>query len=65
MGKRGDDMNGTEGCEKRKMVTPSSTSQQDQKRIEYPCGCRYLFDHHIKLERVCSEHELELIANHG
>ena len=24
-------------------------------QIEYPCGCRYLFDHRIVLERICSE----------
>ena len=34
-------------------------------QIEYPCGCRYLFDHRIVLERICSEHENELIAHHG
>jgi hypothetical protein len=35
------------------------------KHVEYPCGCRYLFDHHIVLERICTEHENELIAHHG
>jgi hypothetical protein len=34
-------------------------------QIEYPCGCRYLFDHRIVLERICSDHENELIAHHG
>jgi hypothetical protein len=34
-------------------------------QIEYPCGCRYLFDHRIVLERICSEHENELIAHRG
>lgn len=35
------------------------------KQIQYPCGCKYLFDHHITLEHICHEHELELIALHG
>jgi hypothetical protein len=34
-------------------------------QIEYPCGCRYLFDHRIVLERICSDHENELIAHRG
>ena len=28
--------------------------------IEYPCGCSYLFDHHIELKHVCPQHESEL-----
>jgi hypothetical protein len=34
-------------------------------RIQYSCGCRYLFDHQILLEQICSEHERELIAHNG
>jgi hypothetical protein len=32
--------------------------------IEYPCGCSYLFDHHIELKHICSEHETHL-TTHG
>lgn len=32
--------------------------------IEYSCGCSYLFDHHIELKHICSEHESQLTA-HG
>ena len=32
--------------------------------IEYSCGCSYLFDHHIELKRICSEHESQL-TTHG
>jgi hypothetical protein len=35
------------------------------KHVEYACGCRYLFDHHIVLECICTGHENELIAHHG
>jgi hypothetical protein len=28
--------------------------------IDYPCGCSYLFDHHIELQHICSQHESEL-----
>ena len=45
--------------------TKRITSSHRNKHIEYPCGCGYLFDHHIILERICSEHENELIAHHG
>ena len=40
-------------------------SKYRNKHIEYPCGCRYLFDHRIALERICAEHENELIAHNG
>jgi hypothetical protein len=32
--------------------------------IDYPCGCSCLFDHHIELEHICSEHESQL-TTHG
>jgi hypothetical protein len=32
--------------------------------IEYSCGCSYLFDHHIELKHICSEHESQL-TTHG
>ena len=32
--------------------------------IDYPCGCSYLFDHHIELKQVCPQHEAEL-TNHA
>jgi hypothetical protein len=31
--------------------------------IEYPCGCSYLFDHHIELKHVCPQHESELTTH--
>ena len=31
--------------------------------IEYPCGCSYLFDHHIELKHICTEHESELTTH--
>ena len=45
--------------------TTERISEYRNKYIEYPCGCRYLFDHRIVLERICTEHENELIAHHG
>jgi hypothetical protein len=45
--------------------TTERISKYRNKYIEYPCGCRYLFDHRIVLERICTEHENELIAHHG
>ena len=36
-----------------------------RKRIQYACGCEYVFDHHITLEDVCPEHERELLTLHG
>ena len=32
--------------------------------LTYNCGCSYLFDHHIELEHICSEHESQ-ITTHG
>jgi hypothetical protein len=40
-------------------------SDYRKKHIEYPCGCRYFFDHQILLEQVCPEHEGELITHNG
>jgi len=34
-------------------------------QIQYECGCKYSFDHHITLENVCPEHERELVTLHG
>jgi len=34
-------------------------------RVEYDCGCRYYVGRQIRLEHVCMEHELELIAYQG
>lgn len=35
---------------------------KDKKIIEYSCGCVYSFNHYTRLERVCPDHENELIA---
>jgi hypothetical protein len=40
------------------------TSRKDI-QIQYMCGCKYNFDHHITLENVCPEHERELVTSHG
>ena len=32
--------------------------------IEYPCGCSYMFDHHIELKNICPQHESHL-TTHG
>jgi hypothetical protein len=26
--------------------------------IDYPCGCSYLFAHHVELKHVCPQHDL-------
>jgi hypothetical protein len=46
-------------------TTKRISNYAGKKQIQYSCGCRYLFDHQIILEHVCSEHETELIAHHG
>jgi hypothetical protein len=46
-------------------TTKGTSNYSRKKQIEYSCGCRYLFDHHIVLERICPEHERELIAHHS
>jgi hypothetical protein len=33
--------------------------------IEYNCGCKYYFDHHITLKSVCPEYEKELVSTRG
>jgi len=47
------------------MMQHQGKSSYRDKHIEYSCGCRYQFDHQIILERICTEHEQELIAYHG
>jgi hypothetical protein len=47
------------------MTTRRISSYARKKQIQYSCGCRYLFNHQIILDHVCSEHERELIAHHG
>src|ERR671931_2860526 len=39
-----------------------SSSYNRRKRIQYDCGCKYIFDHHITLEDVCPEHDRELVS---
>ena len=34
----------------------------NRKVIEYTCGCRYSFNQYTVLERVCPDHENQLIA---
>jgi hypothetical protein len=34
-------------------------------QVQYSCGCKYSFDHHITLENVCPEHERELVTLYG
>jgi hypothetical protein len=46
-------------------TTKRVSSYARKKQIQYSCGCRYLFNHQIILDHVCSEHERELIAPHG
>jgi hypothetical protein len=46
-------------------TTKRVSSYARKKQIQYSCGCRYLFNHQIILDHVCSEHERELIAHHG
>ena len=46
-------------------TTKRITSYARKKQIQYSCGCRYLFNHQIILDHVCSEHERELISHHG
>jgi hypothetical protein len=43
----------------------TTNSYTRNKRIQYSCGCKYLFNHQILLEQICSEHERELIAHNG
>ncbi len=48
-----------------KASTKKIDSYSRNKRIQYSCGCSYLFNHQILLEQICSEHERELIAHNG
>ena len=43
----------------------NASTRRKQQPIEYSCGCRYTFNHHITLVHVYSEHEKELIAFHS
>ena len=43
----------------------SYTKRRKNTQIQYACGCKYSFDHHITLENVCSEHERELVTLYG
>jgi hypothetical protein len=45
--------------------TKTTSSYTRNKRIQYSCGCKYLFNHQILLEQICSEHERELITHNG
>jgi hypothetical protein len=42
----------------------SSSSYDRRKQVQYACGCKYTFDHHITLEHICPEHETELVTFH-
>jgi hypothetical protein len=43
----------------------SYAKKRKNTQIQYICGCRYNFDHHITLESVCPEHERELVSLYG
>jgi hypothetical protein len=53
------------GREMRKTSNTSAKTRKDNTQIQYMCGCKYNFDHHITLENVCPEHERELVTSHG
>ncbi len=52
------------GREMRKTGNSSAKTKKDT-QIQYVCGCKYNFDHHITLENVCPEHERELVTLYG
>jgi hypothetical protein len=52
------------GREMRKTSNSFARTRKDT-QIQYMCGCKYNFDHHITLENVCPEHERELVTSHG
>jgi len=52
------------GREMRKTSNSSAKTKKDT-QIQYVCGCKYNFDHHITLENVCPEHERELVTSYG
>ena len=43
----------------------SYAKRRRNRQIQYDCGCKYMFDHHITLENICPEHERELITLYG
>jgi hypothetical protein len=43
----------------------SYSKRRKNTQIQYACGCKYSFDHHITLENVCPEHERELVTLYG
>lgn len=43
----------------------SYAKKRKNTQIQYICGCKYSFDHHITLENVCPEHERELVSLYG
>lgn len=47
-----------------KLISKGKKGNMDfnKKVIEYACGCRYSFNHYTVLERVCPDHENQLIA---
>jgi hypothetical protein len=45
-------------------VTQEKKNNTSTVTLNYTCGCSYLFDHHIELEHICSEHESQL-TTHG
>jgi hypothetical protein len=52
----------------RQQIRKTSNSYAKRRRntqIQYACGCKYIFDHHITLENVCPEHERELVTLYG
>ena len=52
----------------RQEIRKTSASYDKRRKnaeIEYACGCKYNFDHHITLENVCPEHERELVTSRG
>jgi hypothetical protein len=51
--------------EQEKRKDDSSYASNKRKQIQYPCGCKYLFDHDITLEQICHGHEMELNALYG
>jgi hypothetical protein len=45
--------------------THGSYDRRRTKQIQYACGCTYSFDHQIRLEHICPEHERDLVTLHG
>jgi hypothetical protein len=55
----------TEMMEQQTRKSSRSSSYDRRKQIQYACGCKYIFDHHITIEHICPEHERELVTFHG